>query len=405
MRATRIRYEWAAVAVAAAAIVGVFAMAYATMGATPAAERPPGFYRDLAIVWVVVAAPSVVAALLLVRAWWARSGAVVSASDGPARLLAAAAGTAPERRREWAAAMAAELAEVRGSAARWRFAAGCALAAVFPPRSSRFPILVVAAVAVLSAVSAGVAAGYALPGLGLFAVTFTALVGGIATAAVARARTLRRSVPGWALAALGAVGVAGCVVATAYYSVTYPSVAHALAPVHALVFAAVLAACLWLALLPPRALTTSRFAVAAGLVGAAVLAASLLRYSRFPDGHTGGAWNVVLLAPLVYVVVSVLVAAVRRSFRAGVQATVWTTVAGALTLFVLWLAEAVRWHQLGAGMLLDADNAPMGANVKDAVFWVLVFLPVWGAPFGVIGAALGGARFWRRLAHVPVGPG
>ena len=73
------------------------------------------------------------------RAWWRQAGVTLSALDGPGWLLAAAAATLPAGRRDWGEAMAAELAQVpvRERGARWRFAAGCARAAVFPPGGSR----------------------------------------------------------------------------------------------------------------------------------------------------------------------------------------------------------------------------------------------------------------------------
>jgi hypothetical protein len=41
----------------------------------------------------------------------------------------------------WLAGGAAELAQVRARSARWRFAVGCARAAIFPPRSNRGPVV------------------------------------------------------------------------------------------------------------------------------------------------------------------------------------------------------------------------------------------------------------------------
>lgn len=56
--------------------------------------------------------------------------------DWPERALRYAVERMPETRGEWGAAMLAELATVRGFWARWRFALGCARAALFPPRQS-----------------------------------------------------------------------------------------------------------------------------------------------------------------------------------------------------------------------------------------------------------------------------
>lgn len=50
--------------------------------------------------------------------------------DGPERLLIAAVRCMPALRREWGEAMLAELASVRLSQARWRFAIGCAATAL-----------------------------------------------------------------------------------------------------------------------------------------------------------------------------------------------------------------------------------------------------------------------------------
>ncbi|MGH9753713.1 MAG: hypothetical protein ACREA2_13110 [Blastocatellia bacterium] len=49
-------------------------------------------------------------------------------------LLAAAVRRMPAERREWGAAMLAELAQLQNPPTRWRFALGCARVALFPPR-------------------------------------------------------------------------------------------------------------------------------------------------------------------------------------------------------------------------------------------------------------------------------
>jgi hypothetical protein len=82
---------------------------------------------DMAIWMAVFGTPWMLAAWLLWRAWWRQAGATLSAMDGPAWLLAAAATTLPADRRQWGAAMAAELAQVQGRSARrrWRPAPPC----------------------------------------------------------------------------------------------------------------------------------------------------------------------------------------------------------------------------------------------------------------------------------------
>ena len=51
-------------------------------------------------------------------------------------LLAAAVRRMPEERREWGAAMLAELAQLQNPSTRWWFALGCARVALFPPRKA-----------------------------------------------------------------------------------------------------------------------------------------------------------------------------------------------------------------------------------------------------------------------------
>jgi hypothetical protein len=79
-----------------------------------------------ATLWVAVAR-------LLWRAWWARASANGAPTDGPALLLALALAALPDDRREWAAAMTAELTHLPGRRARWWFAAGGIRVALFAP--------------------------------------------------------------------------------------------------------------------------------------------------------------------------------------------------------------------------------------------------------------------------------
>jgi len=151
---------------------------------------------DMAIWMAVFGTPWMLAAWLLWRVWWRQARARLSGMDGPARLLAAAAATLPGDRRDWGAAMAAELAQVQDRPARWRFAAGCARAAVFPPGGSRAAVGVVGALAVVAIAAAALAAGVVLPEMRVFALAFVGLLGGLATLAVARSRRVGRAGPG-----------------------------------------------------------------------------------------------------------------------------------------------------------------------------------------------------------------
>jgi hypothetical protein len=362
---------------------------------------------DMAIWMAVFGTPWMIAAWLLWRAWWRQAGAGLTTLDGPARLLAAAAATLPGDRRDWGAAMAAELAQVQGHRSRWRFAAGCARTAAFPPRGSLVAAGVAGALAVAAVAAAALVTGAALPAMRVFALAFVALVGGLATLAVSRPRRVGRAGPGPGIAALALAGIAACVALTTHYLAEYPSyqqghppaVAVSLPAATAVVFAVVLAGCLWLAVRPPRWLLTDRHARSLGVVMAVALAAGLVLTSRLQDA---GIVGTLLLAPiLVLLPGSALAAAAGRSFRAGLSACAWAAVLGTPLLIAAWLAEALRWYRQGRGLLLDADGGPwmVGANLGDAVWWTLVLLALWALPLGVIGAAAG-AR-WRRRAPTP----
>ncbi|MGW1885008.1 hypothetical protein [Streptomyces sp. NPDC001970] len=396
---TEHRYELVVLAAVGAVFAALLALAFATMGA-------PDTHDSLAVViiWAVFAAPSLIAARRLWRAWWTRAGAALSGMDGPARLLALAVAVLPGTLRDWGRAMTAELAQVPDRASRWRFAAGCARAALFPPRRSQLPVLVAGALTVAAAVTAVSAVGQALPAMRPFAVTFVVLAGVLAVLAVARSPRMRRPASGAAVTVTGLAGVAGCVALSAYLLGKDPADARSLGPVHAVVLAVGLAGCLWLVLAPPRALTASRLARRVGVGAALALGGGFLLVSRLLEGRST---TVPFLPMLAMVAVAFLgsaaVAAAGRSFPAGVQAAVWTVSVGTLLLFSGWLVEAVRWYGIDAGLFLDEATAPIGVNVKDAVFWVLVLVPAWGLPFGVIGAALGarGARPRARRATAP----
>ena len=289
---------------------------------------------DMAIWMAVFGTPWMIAAWLLWRAWWRQAGAKLSGMDGPAWLLAAATATLPADRRDWGAAMAAELTQVQERSSRWRFAAGCARTASFPPGGNRAAVGVTGALAVAATAATALATGAALPAGRLFALVFVGLVGGLATLAVARSRRVGRAGPGPALTTTALAGIAGCLAATTYYLAEYPSY-HRVHPQATL------------ATLPP---------------GTAVAAAA------------------------------------GRSFRAGLLACAWAAVLGAPLIIAAWLAEALRWYWQGRGLLLDGDGGPgmVGANLGDAIWWTLVLLALWALPLGVLGAAAGSARAHRR---------
>jgi hypothetical protein len=324
-------------------------------------------------------------------------------------LLAAAAATLPADRRDWGAAMTAELAQVQDPAARWRFAAGCARAAVFPPGGSRVAVGV-AGVAVVATAAAALATGAVLPAGLVVAPNFVGVVGGLATLAVARSHRAGWAWPGAAVTGLGLAGVAACIAATGYYLAEFPAHHRAdppatlvsLPPVTAAVLAVLLAGGLWLALRPPRWLLPDRYARRFGVgMAVALIAGFVLTTSRQELGDPPGSEGIVfylLIGPILVVLTgSAAAAAVGRSFRSGLWACAWAIVLGAPLLIANWLAEALRWYQQGQGTVLDGAGGPGPGDRRHPGRCGLV-AP--GVP-GTVGRAPGGGWRGRRERRDP----
>jgi hypothetical protein len=354
------------------------------------AESLPVYVVRLAVL-TVLALPWVIAVGLL----WSRRRAAARnrrpTLDASARLLAAAVRGLPEARRDWGAAMTAELAQLDDRASRRRFAIGCVRAAVFPPRSSWAAVLAVAA-----AVTAWLAVGHVLPAMRVFAVTFIALAGAVATFAVAGSRRPR---PVGSVSTVAAAGLAGTIALTVYVVVKYPTAADAMTPGVAVFLAVLLAACTWLVLTPPRALTTSRLGRRLGVAAALAFGAGFALASRHPIDRDAGVLLYLLLAPPVILFAgSAATAAISGSFRAGIQAAVWSALLGALLIFLIGLPEALRWYETDGRLHLDGELfGSEGQNLVDYIF-LLALLPAWGLPFGVIGARVGSTRPTRNRA-------
>jgi hypothetical protein len=160
--------------VAAWAVLYVVVITTAPLSYDPATESAAKVNREFALLLTIPTALWVTAALALVDHWWSRTGIRLSASDPPGRLLAAAVATLPDHRREWGMAMEAELAEVQGRSARWRFALSSARATLRLPPSGGWPLLALVTGVVVAAVAAAApAVAAAVPGLGVFAVSWS----------------------------------------------------------------------------------------------------------------------------------------------------------------------------------------------------------------------------------------
>jgi hypothetical protein len=124
---------------------------------------------------------------------------------------------------------------------------------------------------------------------------------------------------------------------------------------------------------------------------ALVLGLGLLQSSRSDlRGSGSGIFGYVFSWPVVAIFATALVvAAMRRSIWAGVQAPVWTALLASLAFFAIAVAEAVLWYRAGASLILAGDSVPLdaiGENIRNFTWFLF---PCFWTPFGVIGAALG----------------
>jgi hypothetical protein len=390
MRWTRRRVE----TVATWVVVGAWLVLYAVALAT--AAYPPG--PVAAVVWLVLPPSLVVVAVrLLLRHWWAGSGSGTTSTDLPARLLAAATAALPERRREWGAAMTGELAEVEGRPSRWRFALSSARATLWLPPAGGWAVIALVTGAVVAAVAvAGRAVAATVPGLTVFAVTFTGLVGALVELSVARSRRPRLPVPAPTVLVIGAVAAA--IAVTVIFLRREPGAAAYLRPPAAVYLAVVLAGCLWVAVASPRLLGGGRLAPHLGVAGGVGFAAwFLLTFAT--DGSEPPAAVVLLLglalviAPAALFVVPAFVAGrTGRSLRSGLQAVVWTVALAVPLTYAVWLPLGMHRHAVDGRSLDGEVMAPVGANLTDAMIFCLGIFPVIGIVLGLIGAAAGARR-------------
>ena len=281
----RLEIATAAAVVAAWAVLYLVVVTTAPLAYAPATESAAKVNREFALLLTIPAALWVTAVLTLVGHWWSRTGIRLFAMDPPGRLLAAAVATLPNDRGEWGLAMHAELAEVHGRPARWRFALSSARAALRLSSLGSWPVLALTSgVAAVAVVAAGLAVGAAVPGLAAFAVGFVGLVGAMGVLAVARLRRLRLLVPLPALLVIG--GVASAIIMTVIFLHRDPAAARYLPPADAVFLAAVLAGCLWIAVAAPRSPGGNQLAPHLGVAAALVLVVGqllLIRASYDPD--------------------------------------------------------------------------------------------------------------------------
>jgi len=283
-----------------------------------------------------------------------------------------AVGWLPLGREGWGRAMLAELDQVSGRRARWRFAGGAARTALLPPGSSSLrAAIVLAAVAVAAAIAI-----YALsPGTGgVTAVAVPGLAALGAWAALARPRRAQQvSLAGRAAQVIAIAVIAGCLVVALRVLVLYPVHAGGYAwPAGAMVFAAELAACAWPVLRRPGPLGATRHS---GLIGvsAALVTADVLYLNQQPIGPSG---TVVvetgIVAPIAAGLLAAALGAARRKparhlLRAGAGEWLWGVLLTGPAVFIVLTATTTtansvivdaRHHMLTYIMMTHPHVAP-----------------------------------------------
>ncbi|HYZ03063.1 MAG TPA: hypothetical protein VFA92_16320 [Candidatus Binatia bacterium] len=370
--------------------VAFYAVALVHADPLPAVETAVAYLVVPPLLWVV-------AARLVLRHWSSGTGAGMRRMDAPQRLLTAAVAALAERRREWGMAMTAELAWVRGRSARWRFALSSVRAVLLLPPAGGWPALaLVTAAGVAATTAAGPAAGSAVPGLQVFAATFTGVAGAMVALCVARSFRPRLPVPAPTLLVTG--GVAASITVTVIFLRREPAAAAYLPPAPAAYLAAVLGGCLWIALVAPRMLGTNRLAPHLGAAAAVAFAGWFLLIVR-SDGTEPPLPLVLVLAivlPLapvaIFFVPAFAAGRAARSFRSGLQSALWTVIAVVPLTYAVWLPEGLRRHAVDGRSLDGEVVAPVGTNLTGALVFCLGIFPVVALTLGVIGAGLGARR-------------
>jgi hypothetical protein len=87
---------------------------------------------------------------------------------------------------------------------------------------------------------------------------------------------------------------------------------------------------------------------------------------------------------VIFLLASTIAAAAGRSFGASVWTAVWTALFGTSLVFAIRMAEALRWYRIDGRLLPDGEVGSffVGVNIRDAIFWILMFVPAWGLPSG-----------------------
>ncbi|PPK67229.1 hypothetical protein V5P93_003565 [Actinokineospora auranticolor] len=316
--------------------------------------------------------------------------------DLPAYLLDVATRLLPAERREWGAAMRAELAHIDHGPARWSFTAGATWAAALP--SPRRPaVFVVAGLGTLVSGAAAVAAYRFVPEALLFVVTTGVVLTGYLTVRVAWPVSTPVVRSGRLFGVVMLLGTAGCVAAVCYAVRTHPAAGRDPARLFNMVLAVVVIGYVVLAARARRAdFRVLGWAAVAATGCAAVWAVPAL--SR-PLGVDGLPESTFLAAGAVILLAAVPAAAVTGTWRAGGRVGLWSGLLAALAVFLLGMLntladqayvldnpdDVIAFDRSGTA---DLAGFVIGDNLGGLVL-ALVWIPVVATSLGLLGGALG----------------
>jgi hypothetical protein len=143
--------------------------------------------------------------------------------DLPARLVTLAAGWLPPDRKEWADALIAESAAVRGNAARWAYAVAALRMAALPPTRRPEHLVRTAAAATAGAVSLSAPAVVAVPALAPFVTTLAVLLAVYATVHAGRSTPHTTTAAHRTVAFTAVAGITATVAALSAVAVAHPT--------------------------------------------------------------------------------------------------------------------------------------------------------------------------------------
>jgi len=198
--------------------------------------------------------------------------------DLPQRIVVAATNRLPADRHTWSRALVAELAAVDGFGRRWRFAAGVARIALFPPARQPTTARTTAAIGCAATVVTTLATLRFLPTLSIFVAAFGLMTSAGATAIACRRPRSSTGSAHLVAAALAVSGVLAAVGAVIALAATHPAATRDQTHIFSLVLAATLTAYLITGLSATAPAKVTPLTVWSGVAGAggAVLASAIV---------------------------------------------------------------------------------------------------------------------------------